>query len=92
MRRTLSPLAKALLVVLGVVAAGDAMAARSSAASDAAARRPSNSFNLYAVPPPGESTVVLPTPGTGIASGRTVITDPYKVPLIQNAGTLTPGR
>jgi hypothetical protein len=91
MRRTLSPLAKALLLVLGVVAVGDAMAAR-SAASDAAAKRPSNSFNLYVVPPPGDSTVVLPTPGTGIGPGRTVVTDPYKVPLIQNAGTLTPGR
>jgi hypothetical protein len=90
--RPASPLlAKALLLFVASVAAGTAAAANNSAASDAA-KRPSNSFNLYVPQSPIAGTVVLPTQGVGIASNKVVITDPYKVPLIQNAGPLTPGR
>jgi hypothetical protein len=91
MRRASPLLAKALLLFVASVAASTATAANNSAASDAA-KRPSNSFNLYVLPPPGTGTVVLPTQGVGVASSKAVITDPYKVPLIQNAGSLTPGR
>ena len=91
MRRAPSLLLKALLFLAAWVAAGGAAAASTGAASDAA-KRPNNSFNLYVSPQAGAGTVVLPTPGVGVASNKGVITDPYKVPLIQNAGSLTPGR
>ncbi len=91
MCRAPSLLLKALLLVAGLVAAGGAAAASNGASSEVA-KRPNNSFNLIVPQPPGASAVVLPTPGVGIASSKSVITDPYKVPLIQNAGSLTPGR
>jgi hypothetical protein len=90
MRRAPSLLLKASLLAAGWVVAGGAGAAGTGAASDAA-KRPNNSFNLY-VAPPGAGTVALPSPGVGIASSKGVIMDPYKVPLIQNAGSMTPGR
>lgn len=91
MRRAPSLLLKAMCIVLGAIAASGVAADGTSAASRAA-KRPNNSFNLFVAPPPGPGTVVLPDRGVGIASSKAVITDPYKVPLIQNAGSLTPGR
>ncbi len=91
MRRTTSQLLKVLLLIAGGVVAGSAASAGPGAASDAA-KRPNNSFSLYVPSPPGASNVVLPIQGIGIASTKGVIMDPYKVPLIQNAGSLTPGR
>ena len=91
MRRAPSLLLKAAFIVVASISAGGVVAASNSAASDAA-KRPTNSFNLYIAPPPGASAVQLSTPGAGIASSRAVIMDPYKVPLIQNAGSLTSGR
>ena len=91
MRRASSLPLKALLLVAAWVVAGGAVAANAGAASDAG-KRPANSFNLY-VAPPAAGTVALPNPGVGIASSKgVVIMDPYKVPLIQNAGSMTPGR
>jgi hypothetical protein len=84
-------LVNALWLVGGRIATGGAVAAGNGAASDAA-KRPNNSFNLFVPPPPGASAAVLQAPGVGFASSKGVITDPYKVPLIQNAGSLTPGR
>jgi hypothetical protein len=90
MRRAPSLTLKALLLVAGWIAAGGAVAASTGTARDAA-KRPNNSFNLY-VAPPDAGTIALPNPGVGIASNKAVIMDPYKVPLIQNAGSMTPGR
>lgn len=90
MRRAPTSFMKALLLVLGGAAAGGVVAAN-GAASDAS-KRPSNSFNLYVVPPPGAGAVQSPAQGVGIASNKAVILDPYKVPLIREAGSLTPGR
>jgi hypothetical protein len=90
MRRAPSLLLKAVLIVVGSILAGGVVAAN-SAASDAA-KRPNNSFNLYIPAPPGASPVQLSTPGARVASSRAVIMDPYKVPLIQDAGSLTTGR
>ena len=91
MRRASPLLVNALFLMVATVASGTAAGANNSAASDAA-KRPSNSFNLYVAPTPAAVNVVLPIQGVGVASSKTVITDPYKVPLIQNAGSLTPGR
>ena len=91
MRRAPSLLLKAVFVVVGLISGGGVVAASNGAASDAA-RRPSNSFNLYVPPSPGASAVQWPTPGVGVASGKAVIMDPYRVPLIQDAGSLTAGR
>ncbi len=90
MRRAPSLALKASFLCLGLIATGEVAAAGSPAS--AAAPRPSNSFNLFVAQPPGSSNVQLPNRGVGIASGKTLIQDPYKVPLIQNAGSLTPGR
>ena len=91
MRRAFSSSPKALLLVAGLIVAHGPATAGQGAASDAA-KRPSNSFNLYVPPSPGAANIVLPAQGVGVASSKTVILDPYKVPLIQNAGSLTPGR
>lgn len=91
MRRATSQLLKVLFLIAGGVVAGSAASAGPGTASDAA-KRPNNSFSLYVPSPPGASNVVLPTQGIGIASTKGVIMDPYKVPLIQNAGSLTPNR
>lgn len=91
MRRAPSQLVKPFLL-FGLIAAGAVAAASNSAASDAVGKKVSNSFNLYVTPAAGTGTVVVPAPGVGLASSKAVITDPYKVPLIQNAGSLHPGR
>lgn len=91
MLRAPTPLLKALFLVFGLITADGVVAASNRAGSDAS-KRPNNSFNLYVVPPPGASNVQLPMQGAGIASNRAVILDPYKVPLIQDAASLTPGR
>ena len=91
MLRAPSLLLKASLLFVAFITAGSACAATTGGASDAG-RRSTNSFNLYVAPPPGMSNVQLTAQGVGIASSKPVISDPYKVPLIQNAGSLTPGR
>lgn len=91
MRRASFLVLKISLLFVGLITAGGGVAAANAAASGAA-KRPNNSFNLYVAPPHGATNVQLPTQGMGVASGKTVIMDPYKVPLIQNAGSLTPGR
>ena len=91
MRRAFSSSMKALLLVAGLIVAHGPASAGQGAASDAA-KRASNSFNLYVMPTPVAGNVVLQPQGATIASSKTVIIDPYKVPLIQNAGSLTPGR
>ncbi len=90
MRRAPFLVLKISMLFVGLITAGG-VAAANPAASDAA-RRPNNSFNRFVAPPPGAADVRLPTQGVGLPSSKTVIMDPYKVPLIQNAGSLTPGR
>ena len=90
MRRP-SLVSQASLVAVCLIAASSTIAANAVAASDSA-KRPSNSFNLYVTPAPAAVNGQPPAQGVGIASGKAVIIDPYKVPLIQNAGSLTPGR
>ena len=84
-------LLKTSLMFVALITAGSGWAGNAGAASDAS-RRTTNSFNLFVAPPPGASNVQLTAQGVGIASGKPMIMDPYKVPLIQNAGSLTPGR
>ncbi len=91
MRRATSQLLKVLLVIAGGAVASSAFSAGPGAASGAA-KRQTNSFNLYVPAPPGASNVAMQAQGVGIDSGKSVILDPYKVPMIQNAGSLTPGR
>lgn len=91
MRRAPLQLLKTAFFVVAMIVAGSVIAGSAGPASDAA-KRPSNSFNLFVAPPPVASPVHLPPHGVGLASGKTMIMDPYKVPLIQNAGSLSPGR
>ncbi len=91
MRRAPLQLLETVFFVVAAIAAGNAIAGNVGPASDAG-KRPTNSFNLFVAPPPSASAVRLPSHGVGLASGKAVILDPYKVPLIQNAGSLTPGR
>jgi hypothetical protein len=89
MRRAPSLALKASFLCLGLITTGEVAAAGSAVS---AAGRPSSSFNLFVAQPATASNVQLPNRGVGIASSKTLIQDPYKVPLIQNAGSLTPGR
>lgn len=91
MRRAPSMLLKALVLVYGLIVSSGVTAAGNGAAGNAS-KRPNNSFSLFVPAGPNASAVVLPTQGVGIASNRGVIMDPYKVPLIQGAGSLTTGR
>jgi hypothetical protein len=82
-------LARRAVVLAAALAATGAAAAADTAANDG---RRSNSFSLvYSVAAP-HAPVVVPSQGTGIGPGKAVVRDPYKVPLMQNAGSLHFGR
>lgn len=79
-------LARRAVVLAAALSAASAAAAADSAANDAGRR--SNSFSLvYSVAAP-HTPVVVPSQGAGIGPGKAVVRDPYKVPLMQNAGSL----
>lgn len=78
------PLVRAAVVIGGLVALHDAYAGDREGD-----RRPTNSFVLVisatAKPPTGQP---LPTNGVGVPPAKPVLSNPYQVPLLQNAGTL----
>ena len=91
MRRASFSLSPLLVLLAGLLTGQAALAGSLGGAGDGG-KRPGNSFNLIVAPPPAATPVQLTAPGVGIAPGRVVIVDPYKVPLIQDAGSLSPGR
>lgn len=91
MLRALSLLARIALAVAPLVVANSALGAGSFSASDTA-KKSGNSFNVMYPAASPAAPVVLPTNGTGVAPGKAVVTNPYAVPLFQNAGALRPGR
>ena len=91
MMRALSLIARIALAVAPMVVANSAEAAGSFSASDAA-KKSTNSFNVMYPATGPAAPVILPTNGTGVAPSKAVVTNPYAVPLFQNAGTLHTGR
>ena len=73
-----------VVLTIGLAAAEHATSGGPSAADPG--KKPTNSFNLvYAATP--QSTAAAPSMGVGVP-GKPVVTNPYNVPLIQNAGSL----
>lgn len=88
MARALSLLAKTALSIAALFAASPA--ATANGASEPG-RKSTNTFNLvYAATAP--TPVVVPGAGASVAPSKPVVSNPYHVPLIQNAGSLRPGR
>ncbi len=92
MKRAHLFLAQAALTLTALVAAGGTAAAGSLSASDAAGKRTTHSFNVVYPVPSQAVPVILPSNGTGLAPAKAVVTNPYAVPLFQNAGALRSGR
>jgi hypothetical protein len=80
--------AKVALAVAALLACGVAGAGGGLAPSAAPKRAASNSFNVLQNAPLPGAPVILPSYGTAIPPGKAVVTNPYAVPLFQNAGTL----
>lgn len=78
----------AVVLLAGLAAAGQAFSGGS--ASTDSGKRPTNSFNLvYAATP--RATAGAPSMGVGVP-GKPVVSNPYNVPLLQNAGSLGSAR
>jgi hypothetical protein len=84
MPREILPLGRASLIMAALVAAGAAVAGGNSPGD----RRVSNTFSLVTAAAPSQSRVVAPSNGTGIGPSKPVVSNPYQVPLLQNAGSI----
>jgi len=85
MRRAPPLLVKTLLLGVGLAAA--TVGAAGSMSGDA--KKAGNTFNLVvSSTASGRDPVVVRSLGSGVASDKKVVTNPYLVPLIQNAGSL----
>lgn len=84
MTREILPIVRAAVIVAGLVAIEAAVAGGSPPAD----RRATNTFTLLTVPAAPESRVVVPSNGTGVGSSKPVVSNPYQVPLLQNAGPI----
>jgi hypothetical protein len=91
MKRPISIAAGAALAVLALLAASAASAARNLSSSEAPKKAATNSLNVIYTNSPN-APVLVPSNGVGIPSGKAVVTNPYNVPLFQNAGALGSGR
>ena len=91
MKRPYSFTAQAVLAVAALLVVNGAAAAGSSSASDAT-KKTTNSFNVLYTAAAPNAPVILPSNGAGLAPAKAVVTNPYAVPLFQNAGALRPGR
>jgi hypothetical protein len=80
-----------LLVLLGLTAAHTVAAAPGSARQGD--RAVTNTFMLVtAAPPAHPAPRSAPSNGVGIGPGKPVVSNPYQVPLLQNAGPLRGAR
>jgi hypothetical protein len=79
-----------LLIRLTLVIVGLAAASAASAVGGAAAdpgRKSTNTFNMITTAAAPTGRVVAPSAGASLAP-KSVVSNPYHVPLIQNAGSL----
>ena len=84
-----TPLIRVTVVLLAGLVAASAASAGGSAGGEAG-RKPTNSFNLvYAATP--RAPAAAPSMGAGVPA-MAVVSNPYNVPLIQNAGSLSSSR
>jgi hypothetical protein len=84
MTREILPIARAALILTALVAAGSAVAGGNSPGD----RRVTNTFSLVTGAAPAQSRVVVPSNGAGIGPSKPVVSNPYQVPLLQNAGSM----
>ncbi|HEX7441838.1 MAG TPA: hypothetical protein VF319_17260 [Caldimonas sp.] len=77
-------------VLVAGLAAASAASAAGGAASDSG-RKSGNSFNLLTSAAAPNTRVIAPSAGASLAP-KAVVSNPYNVPLIQNAGSLRSSR
>jgi len=75
------------LVLVGGLAAG----AASAGPSGDSAKRSGNTFNLVTSAAPAGTRVSAPSAGASLAP-KSVVSNPYNVPLLQNASSLRSSR
>ena len=82
-----------LLIRLTLVLVGGLAAVAASAGGPAgdSTRKSGNTFTLITAATAGGTRVSAPSAGASIAP-KAVVTNPYHVPLLQNAGSLRSGR
>jgi hypothetical protein len=84
-------MARAFLPPLVLLALATAHTVAPAAGSTREANRPAtNTFMLVTPAPPAPRS--LPSNGVGIGPNKPVMTNPYQVPLLQNAGPLRGAR
>ena len=88
MPRATSYIAKSAFLLAGLIVVTVATAG-SAPAGDAT--RKTSSFNILFTAAAPKVPVVVPPGGVGVPPGKGVVTKPYNVPLLQNAGSLRPG-
>jgi hypothetical protein len=83
-----------LLAVRAAVLIGGSVAVTLVAAADREGdRRPTNTFVLVTAQPTKPTGPSAPAAnGVGLAPAKPVVSNPYQVPLLQNAGTLRGAR
>jgi hypothetical protein len=91
MKRPISLAAQLVLAAAALIAA-DGAATAGSLSGGETSKRPTNSFNVLYTATAPNAPVIVPSNGAGLGPGKAVVTNPYNVPLFQNAGALRPGR
>jgi hypothetical protein len=89
MTRALLPIAKGVL--LTALAAAPAIAAAGGAPREGE-RRTTNSFSLIYSATAPEAPKSAQSNGVGVGPSKPVVSNPYNVPLLQNAGSLRSSR
>ena len=78
-----------LFAARAAVVLGGLLAVQAAAAGDRDGGRPStNSFVLVTVATAKPAPTSLPTNGAAVPPAKPVVSNPYQVPLLQNAGSL----
>jgi hypothetical protein len=90
MARAHDSIPRTVALAIGLAAASAAAAA--GGATNDGARRTTNSFMLIQAATAPQVAGTTPSAGAGVPSSKPVIVNPYHVPLIQNAGSLSAGR
>jgi hypothetical protein len=84
MLREILPIGRAAVLVASLVAVGAAVAGGSSPRD----RQATNTFTLLTGNTAQQAPVVVRSNGTGIGPSKPVVSNPYQVPLLQNAGPI----
>ena len=89
MARAFHPVLQAAVVLVGLALTHAAAAGSTSREGE---HRASNSFTLLTAAAPVQAGSRGQSNGVGIGPSKPVVSNPYNVPLFQNAGTLRSGR